>query len=247
MTPKEERIAGSSGDDYRGGVSERKWIYVLRGSDDGLAVWSARTHALGRELLGLQPKKLQLTVTEVPPPKVSLFPFKNEAIALFNVHDDSDDPSRFTDLLLGKADRVSGYAVDEAYPVAYEKTWSDGEPTPSPILLTMLRKKSGISGDEFIDRWHYGHTPLSLEVHPLWYYQRNVVVEPITEAADPSDGIVLEACLTRGALLNPASFFGGALKMVPNMIRVAVDIQGFLDMKRTENFYATEYHLLSPA
>ena len=29
------------------------------------------------------------------------------------------------------------------------------------------------------------------------------------------------------------------------MIRVAVDINGFLDMKKTENFYATEYHLRS--
>jgi len=204
-------------------------------------------HALGSELLGLQPTKLQLTVTEAPPPKLSLFPFKNEPIALFNVHDEGDDSSRFTEVLQGKAERVSGYAVEEAYPVAYAKTWQDGDPTPSPILLTMLRKKPGISDDEYIDRWHYGHTPLSLEVHPLWYYQRNVVVEPITDPADPSDGIVLEACRTRGALLNPASFFGGALKMVPNMVRVAVDIQGFLDMKKTENFYATEYHLRSPA
>jgi hypothetical protein len=40
-------------------------------------------------------------------------------------------------------------------------------------------------------------------------------------------------------------FFGGALKMVPNMLRVAMDINGFLDMKKTETFYATEYHLRS--
>ncbi len=220
-------------------------MYVLRGGDVGLADWSARMHVLGRELLGLQPTKLQLTVTETPPPKPSLFPFKSEAVALFNVYDQAEDPSRFTEAFHGKAERVSGYAVEEAYPVAYEKTWKDGEPTPSPILLTMLRKKPGISDDEYIDRWHCGHTPLSLEVHPLWYYQRNVVVEPITDSADPSDGIVLEACRTRGALLNPASFFGGPLAMVPNMIRVALDIRGFLDMKRTENFYATEYHLRS--
>ena len=66
-----------------------------------------------------------------------------------------------------------------------------------------------------------------------------------SEGADPSDGIVLEACRTRGDLLNPARFFGGALKMVPNMLRIANDIKGFLDMKRTETFYATEYHLRS--
>ena len=200
---------------------------------------------LAEKLLALEPSKLQMTVTEGPPPKVSLFPFKQGPFALFNVYDDGDDSSRFTGALRGAAREVSGYAVDEAYPVAYEKVWRDGEPTPSPILVTMLHKKPGITRDQYLDRWHNGHTPLSLEVHPLWYYQRNVVLEPITEGAEPSDGIVLEACPTRSDLLNPARFFGGPLKMVPNMLRVAQDIKGFLDMKKIENYYATEYHLRS--
>ena len=200
---------------------------------------------LAETLLALEPAKLQMTVTEGPPPKVSLFPFKDEPFALFNVYDEGEDPSRFTEALQGAGRSVSGYAVEEAYPVTYEKVWRDGQPTPSPILVTMLRKKPGITDDEYLDRWHNGHTPLSLEVHPLWYYQRNVVLEPVTEGAEPSDGIVLEACPTRNDLLNPARFFGGPLKMVPNMLRVAKDIKGFLDMKRIENFYATEYHLRS--
>ena len=200
---------------------------------------------LAEKLLALEPSKLQMTVTEGPPPKVSLFPFKQGPFALFNVYDDGGDSSRFTEALRGAAREVSGYAVDEAYPVAYGKVWRDGEPTPSPILVTMLHKKPGITRDEYLDRWHNGHTPLSLEVHPLWYYQRNVVLEPITEGAEPSDGIVLEACPTRSDLLNPARFFGGPLKMVPNMLRVAQDIKGFLDMKKIENYYATEYHLRS--
>ena len=226
-------------------MGERKWIYVLRGSDENHADWSNRMQETARELLSLRPSKLQLTVTEAPPPKLSLFPFKSEPIALFNVYDAVDAPTRFTSLLRGAARAVSGYRVQEAYPVAYDRTWSDGEPTPSPILLTMLHKKAGISDAEYIDRWHNGHTPLSLEVHPLWYYQRNMVLEPITQGAEPSDGIVLEACPTRGDLLNPAKFFGGPLRMVPNMLRVAKDVNGFLDMKKTETYYATEYHLRS--
>ncbi len=218
-------------------------MYVLRGDGESHAAWGDRMQALGRKLLALGPVKLQLTVTDAPPPKLSLFPFKREPIAIFNVY--ADDPAPFTDALSGEAKSVSGYAVDEAYPVAYDKAWGDGEPTPSPILLTMLQKKAGVSEDEYIDRWHYGHTPLSLEVHPLWYYQRNVIVDAITEGAAHSDGIVLEACPTRGDLLNPTRFFGGTLKMVPNMLRVANDINGFLDMKKTETFYATEYHLRS--
>ncbi len=221
-------------------------MYVLRGNGESHAAWAERMrHELGPRLLRLGPSKLQLTLTEGPPPKLSLFPFKDQPIAVFNVYDDSDDPSRFTNALRDAASSVSGYAVEEAYPVDYEKTWSDGEPTPSPILLTMLHKKAGVAPKEFIERWHDGHTPLSLAIHPLWYYQRNVIAEPLIEGSEPSDGIVLEACRTRGDLLNPTRFFGGGLKMVPNMLRVAKDISGFLDMKKTETYYATEYHLRS--
>jgi hypothetical protein len=197
------------------------------------------------ELLRLGPSKLQLTVTESLPPKLTLFPFKTQPIAIFNVYGDANAPSRFTNVLGNAASSISGYEVEEAYPVAYERAWDDGEPTPSPILLTMLRKKPGVAADEYIRRWHEGHTPLSLEVHPLWYYQRNVIRKPITEGSEPSDGIVLEACPTRADLLNPTRFFGGTLMMLPNMLRVAKDIQGFLDMKKTETYYATEYHLRS--
>ncbi|MGB8221662.1 MAG: hypothetical protein WCF10_03700 [Polyangiales bacterium] len=224
----------------------KKWMFVLRGNGESHPSWGRRMRdEVGAQLLQLGPSKLQLTVTEAPPPKLSLFPFKRQPIAVFNVYDQTDDPSRYEEVLQSAASSVSGYEVDEAYPVAYDRVWKDGEPTPSPILLTMLRKKAGVTSDEYIRRWHGGHTPLSLQIHPLWYYQRNVIHKAVTDGAEPSDGIVLEACKTRGDLLNPARFFGGALEMVPNMLRVANDIKGFLDMKKTETFYATEYHLRS--
>jgi hypothetical protein len=224
----------------------KKWMFVLRGNGESHASWGRRMRdEVSAQLLQLGPSKLQLTVTEAPPPKLSLFPFKRQPIAIFNVYDEADNPSRYVEALQSAASSVSGYEVDEAYPVAYDRVWKDGEPTPSPILLTMLRKKAGVTSDEYIRRWHGGHTPLSLQIHPLWYYQRNVIHKAVTDGAEPSDGIVLEACRTRGDLLNPARFFGGALEMVPNMLRVANDIKGFLDMKKTETFYATEYHLRS--
>ena len=227
-------------------MSAQKWMYVLRGNGESHQAWTDRMrNEVSQRLLDLEPGKLQLTVTETPPPKLALFPFKSQPVAVFNVYDDDGEPSRFSEVLEGVAHSVSGYEVDEAYPVAYDKAWSDGEPTPSPILLTLIHKKAGVSTDDFIRRWHDGHTPLSLEIHPLWYYQRNVVRKPMTDEADAPDGIVLEACATRRDLLNPTRFFGGALKMVPNMLRVANDIRGFLDMKKTETFYATEYHLRS--
>jgi hypothetical protein len=225
-------------------MTERKWMYVPRGEGESHEDWATRIRGdVSQRLLDLRPSRLELTLTEAPPPKPVLFPFKSKLIAIFNVYDDSDDPSRFTEALQGAANSVDAYEVEEAYPVAYERDWSIGAPTPSPILLTMLRKKRGITEDDYIRRWHDGHTPLSLKIHPLWYYQRNVVRKHLTEGGEPWDGIVLEACRTRGDLLNPLRFFGGALKMLPNMIRVGVDISGFLDPKGTETYYATEYHL----
>ncbi|MBW2190281.1 MAG: hypothetical protein JRG93_11955 [Deltaproteobacteria bacterium] len=227
-------------------MSPRKWMFVLRGNGESHQAWGDRMrNEVSPELLNLAPSRLQLTVTEAPPPKLTLFPFKPEPIAIFNVYDEAEDPSRFLDVLQKAASSVSGYEVEESYPVTYDRAWSDGEPTPSPILLTMLRRKAGLSRDEFIRRWCDGHTPLSLEIHPLWYYQRNIVCGSVTDRADEQDGIVLEACPTRSDLLNPARFFGGPLKMLPNMLRVAKDISGFLDMRKTETFYATEYHIRS--
>ncbi len=225
-------------------MSGKKWIYVLRAGGEDHAAFAERMRSdLAERLLALGPDALKLTVTEAPPPKLSIFPFRRQPIAVFSIWDSEDEPSRFDPLMRSSAPRVSGYEVKESTPVPYAKTWADGEATPTPILLTFLHKKAGLSDAEYLSRWHGGHTPLSLEVHPLCYYVRNVITAPVTEAADDCDGIVEEACPSSRVLLNPLSFYGGPLRMIPNVLRVARDVMGFLDMKRLEVFYATEYQL----
>ena len=119
-------------------MGEKKLMYVLRGNGESHEAWARRMRdEVSPELLRLGPSKLQLTLTESPPPKLSLFPFKAQPIAIFNVYGDANAPSRFTNLLGNAASSISGYEVEEAYPVSYERAWDDGEPTPSPILLTM--------------------------------------------------------------------------------------------------------------
>jgi hypothetical protein len=75
-------------------MAERKWMYVLRGTGESHPAWSKRMKRVARDLLALEPSKLQLTVTEAPPPKLSLFPFKSQPIAILNVYAEGDDPSR---------------------------------------------------------------------------------------------------------------------------------------------------------
>lgn len=81
---------------------------------------------------------------------------------------------------------------------------------------------------------------MSLRVHPLWHYERNVVVRPLPGDAASCDGIVSEACPTRQHLLDPRHFYGGTWVMVPNMVRIFVDLLGFLDLGRTEVYFAVE-------
>jgi len=217
-------------------MSERAMV-VVHGDGD-VQTQAERVRAAIPAVLGAQRGRVVLTLTEAPPP-LAVFPFRRTPVAVWAVEGPADGTIRAMQGL----GRVSAYAVEAAYPVAYEQTWPDGEPTPSPVLLTLLRRRRGLSDEDYVRRWHGGHTPLSLGIHPLWHYERNVVREALTADSQPSDGIVAEACRTRADLLDPRRFYGGTLAMLPNMVRVALDILGFLDLGRTEVYLTTEYVL----
>lgn len=190
----------------------------------------------------VNPEALKVTLTQGPPPKISVIPFRKSKIAVFSVY--KTDNVKI-DLLM-KSEGFSGaFKVEEAVPVSYEKTWEDGQPTPGICLLTLFHRKPGIDYDNFIHRWHNGHTPLSLKLHPLWNYNRNVVLQTISEDPVWYDGIVEEQTRTRAELLNPFKFFGNALEILGNMMKVYTDTKSFLDYKRIETYLAMEYHIVS--
>ena len=135
--------------------------------------------------------------------------------------------------------------MEEAIPVGYNKSWEDGSTTPGECLLTLFHKKPGIDQDTFIRRWHEGHTPLSLKLHPLWNYNRNVVTGMLSEDSPWYDGIVEEQVQEASHLLNPFIFFGPLLKVPLHMYQVFMDTRSFIDMKRIETYLATEIHLKS--
>jgi len=138
-----------------------------------------------------------------------------------------------------------GYMVEEAVPVVYKKEWEDGNPTPGACLLTLFHKKPGLDQETFIRRWHQGHTPLSLRLHPLWNYNRNVVTGVLTGDSPWYDGIVEEQFQKSSDLLNPLVFFGPPLKVLLHMYQVLMDTRSFIDMKRIETYLTTEFHFKS--
>ncbi len=177
---------------------------------------------------------VKATLTEEKPPAISVIPFRKQKIAAITIGSHSQ---------LSVKHEISGlvgsYVVEQALPVAYTRDWPPLTKTPGICLLTLFRKKRALDHEEFIRRWHNGHTPLSLEIHPLWHYARNVVLQ---SDGKHYDGIVEEHCRKRSSMLNPARFFGGPLRMLPNMIRVYMDVKGFLDYDSIEPYLVSEYY-----
>ncbi|MCZ7682975.1 MAG: EthD domain-containing protein [Sandaracinaceae bacterium] len=217
---------------------------LLRGASLDHASFARRVDALAPALLAEEPEGLKLTVTEAPPPRLSVIPFSRTPFALLSVWTrDEGALDAWSRAAATEGIDVTAYRVEESTPVAYARTWPDGERTPAVVLLTVFRRKRGLDDEELIRRWHGGHTPLSLEIHPLFGYVRNVVTR---SSGAPLDAIVEEHFRTREDLLHPHKMFGGPLRMLPNMVRVAKDIAGFIDRASLETFLAAERWIRTP-
>ncbi len=227
-------------------MTPKKEIYLIWGrEEDTYSDFENRLLDKTRPLLAREDLfSLKVSLTKTPPPKLSLIPFKRKKIAAVSVSWNKESLKTgdlFKDrFLYGK------YEVDEAIPVSYEKSWEDGNYTPGICLLTLFRKKPGISWSTFLDRWHNGHTPLSLKIHPLWNYNRNVVVKSHLAQGDHWDGIVEEQFENQSDLLNPIKFFGNPLIMPYRMWQVYSDVNSFLEYNTVEPYFAHEIILKSP-
>lgn len=219
-----------------------KEIYLVRGTEqESYREFHDRIFSLTSSLTKrINPEALKFTLTASAPPRITIIPFSRKKIAAISVYKSSPGPVE--ELRMAKG--FSGaYRVTEALPVAYRKNWKDGEITPGACLLTLFSKKKGIDYKTFIHRWHNGHTPLSLRIHPLWNYVRNVVNERIFEDTAWFDGIVEEQVRESRDLLNPFRFFGNPLIIVPRMLKVYSDTKSFIDYAGMETYLAAEYHV----
>lgn len=221
-----------------------KTIYILRGSkhesysDFKRRVFSCISSNQSKYSL----ETIKIVLTEKAPPVISIIPFKKEKIAVISFKSELEP-------VISEIKREKGfvgkYQVSEALPVAYTKNWNDGEATPGTCLLTLFRKKKSIDYPVFLDLWHNGHTPLSLKLHPLWNYNRNVVESNDNSNVENWDGIVEEHFKERSDLLNPFTFFGKAKVIIPNMIAVYRDTKSFIDYPSMQPYLAMEYHIKS--
>lgn len=221
-----------------------KEVYIL-GSipSEDYKIFKNRIFKLSKIVLDqFEPKTLKICLTLKAPPRISIIPFKNKKIAVISLHREETHP---VELIFGSEGYIGSYKVEESIPISYSRTWKDGEYTPGECLLTLFHRKPTIDQKTFIRRWHEGHTPLSLKLHPLWNYNRNVVNCVLSKDSVWYDGIVEEQFQKSSDLLNPFVFFGPPHKVPIHMYQVLMDTRSFIDMKRIETYLATEIHLKS--
>jgi len=217
----------------------RKEIVIIRGDQtESYENFTERIKLLVESLLERnKPAKIKIALTVEQPPAFSVIPFRKNKISIVSMYWDEESGSVDLSEIKGFS---TAFRVQEALPVSYVKNWPDGELTPGICLLTLFRKKKEIDYDTFINRWHNGHTPLSLKIHPLWHYSRNVVTGKLDDGPDEWDGIVDEHFRKREDLLNPFKFFGNPAVILSRMIKVYLDVKSFLDYGTIETYLARE-------
>ncbi|MCE2390185.1 MAG: EthD domain-containing protein [Proteobacteria bacterium] len=153
-----------------------------------------------------------------------------------------DDRAPLEEILDGLAARKAGYLVTESVPRDYtDRDWADGERSPGVTLVAAFPKPDHIDDETFFRQWHGSHTPLSLEIHPLYRYIRNSVARALTPGAPAFRAIVEERVRTMREFADPELFYGSAEGQ-----RLAHDdLLTFTDFESMHSTVMSEYILQS--
>jgi hypothetical protein len=226
-----------------------KYVFLVRPPDrvNSSALRARVLEELVPRLLQMGPDRLKIGLTEPRRPRLTVLPLAKEQLAMISVWDGRADRAGLWQAAMASPGwTVAGYRVTESTPRAYTKDWPDGEASPGIVMLTLMKKNPRLSQEQFMREWFEHHTPrIALRVHPLWNYIRNVVESAVADGSPHLDGIVEEHCRKRSDVTNPVRYFGGLLMMVPNMIKVGLHANRFLEISAVENYLLTEYHIRS--
>lgn len=149
--------------------------------------------------------------------------------ALVSVVGVSDEQAKEVGRLLEREGAgVDTFRVETELCLDYERDWALGERSPGVVQVSFLRRKVGLDDDAFIHAWHGVHTPLALEIHPLWRYDRNVVERALTQNAPPYEGLIELHFRDEADLREPLRMYGGDEE---NMRRISEDVVQWIDLE----------------
>jgi hypothetical protein len=211
-----------------------KHVFVWRPPESDIAVFArAGQDAIERRLDGIALARATVHVTHLVPPRWSLVPFRRAPMALVSLSGDEAALAEARRALAKLPGRLEGYGVEESVPV-------EPRPEARATLITLFRKSPRVDRETFHQRWFGEHTPMTLEIHPVVGYVRNVVRETLHPDAPKWDGIVTEdfADLRDVTTLR---LFGRGPRALYNAIRVGRHVPTFLDLRTIETYLAAPH------
>ncbi len=215
-----------------------KHVYVWRPPESEIRIFArAGRDAVERRLDGTGIAGLVVHTTTLVPPRVSLVPFRRTPMALVSVHGEEAALAEAGRRLATLPGTLEGYAVDETVPVPRRSE-------AAATLVTLFRRAPRVSPELFLRRWHEEHTAMTLEIHPVVGYVRNVVRAPLVPSAAPWDGIVTEDFASL-ADLTTLRLFGRGPRALVNVLRIARHVPTFLDLSTLEAYLTSAHEPLA--
>jgi hypothetical protein len=211
-----------------------KHVFVWRPPETDIAVFArAGRDAIERRLDGITFARATVHVTHRVPPRLSLVPFRRTPVALVSLVGSEAALVAARAALARLPGKLEGYAVDESVPLALE---GRAEAT----LITLFKRSPRVDRALFLQRWHDEHTPMTLEIHPVVGYVRNVVRAPLCEGSPSWEGIVTEDFAALDDLTT-LRLFGRGPRALYNVARIGRHVSSFLDLGSIETYLATPH------
>lgn len=128
--------------------------------------------------------------------------------------------------------------MDEVVQRDYARTWGTGEVSPGVKCVCLVRRKPGVSREDYSEHWRLRHGPLALELQPgFWHYVQNHIVEDLTAGTQTIDGIgELHFRTAEGVL-------GGMYVSEEAARRISEDTERFMDRETSTTVPTKEYLL----
>jgi hypothetical protein len=181
----------------------------------------------------------------------SPFPlFGPKPVAVVNAW--ADDPAPVLSILSDAGYRVDAWRSEESVYRDYgdnshadPRSWPDGQRSPGLTLVSLLERPRSLPRDEWVRRWHGTMSPVSESIQPRTRYVRNLLVEPLTDAPPPFEGLVEECWPSARHLTEPMLFYGasGTVEMLRNMAAIVRAVHHCFWIWRIHSVVMSEYFL----
>jgi hypothetical protein len=222
-----------------------KLFYALWQTEAAAPAWSARLLSLPVMLAAAGAERVRIGVPDVPVPEADPYADMRKAAPAGFVSFWLNS-ARFRDgaerAVRAVAPKLAGYSVLEST-ILPATSPAEGAREEGFLQICGFAVLPHLSPAELWESWLGRHTAVAVETQRTTFYNQNVVVRALTEAAPPWDAIVEER-FPAAALQNREVYFdavGDPARLEANMARMAESCGRFIDFSRLALMNCGEY------